>query len=101
MTAVRLRRVRLGDLKFREYEVWHDGVEPESLKALDAVSAAESIHRGRDEKTFEYTEGPTDWKVKDKDNLQMVTVRVTGRAVAEYCGVALGGGEKPVRSRDE
>lgn len=99
MTAVRLEVVRLRDLTFRDYEVWQGDCEPQTVMAIDATSAAESVHREWDEKSLGFTPGPTDWKVKNKHSGRVTTVRVTGEIVAEYSGVGLGGVEKPERSQ--
>lgn len=99
MTAVRLRQVRMRDSTFRDYEVWQDLCEPETVQAIDATSAAESMHREWNERTGHYNAGPTDWNVRNKRNHKVVIVRVTGEVVAEYSGVAIGGVEAPERSR--
>lgn len=98
MIAERFRVRCLKDLAFREYEVWQEGCEPQTVMAIDATSAAENVHRERDERSAEYTAGPADWQVRNKRSRSMMTVRVTGEIVVEYSGVVLGGVEPPETS---
>lgn len=99
MTTRLIGAVRLGDLIFREYEVWREGCEPQTLLGIDATTAAESVHRECDARAAEYSEGPTDWNVRNKLSGSVTIVRVTGAIVVEYSGIALGGVEKAEMSR--
>lgn len=100
MIPVRLRHKRMRDVDFRDYEVWRDGYEPQTVKALDATSAAADVHRTHDERVGSFDPGPTDWTVRKTRGDKLMVVRVTGQVAADYSGQVLGGVEKPETSRD-